>query len=90
MAAQTKLGDPKAAAAALLKVVDAEQPPLRVLSGVAPTHMVKNLYAERLQTWADWEQVSRRRRRRLTPPGADGEQIAVAADGDLLPPGLRS
>ncbi|GHE98935.1 short-chain dehydrogenase/reductase [Streptomyces spiralis] len=58
MAAQTKLGDPKAAAAALLKVVDAEQPPLRVLFGAAPTRMVKNLYAERLQTWADWEQVS--------------------------------
>ncbi|MER6977137.1 hypothetical protein ABT317_08925 [Streptomyces carpinensis] len=31
---------------------------LRVLFGAAPTHMVKNLYAERLRTWADWEPVA--------------------------------
>ncbi|MFF3631333.1 SDR family NAD(P)-dependent oxidoreductase [Streptomyces sp. NPDC002164] len=58
MAAETKSGDPKAVAAALLKVVDAEQLPLRVLFGAAPTHIVKNLYAERLRTWADWEPVA--------------------------------
>ncbi|GAA3191304.1 MULTISPECIES: SDR family oxidoreductase [Streptomyces] len=54
----TKYGDPKAAAAALLKVVDAEQPPLRVLFGAAPHDLVKQAYAERLRTWADWESVS--------------------------------
>ncbi|MGW0083641.1 hypothetical protein [Streptomyces sp. NPDC003393] len=43
-------GDPTAASAALLKGADVEQSPLRVLSGAAPPHMVKNLYAERLQT----------------------------------------
>ncbi|MFF8772192.1 SDR family oxidoreductase [Kitasatospora sp. NPDC015120] len=50
-------GDPKAAAA-LLKVVDAEEPPLRILFGAMPVDFVKGLYAQRLQTWADWEQVS--------------------------------
>lgn len=54
----TKYGDPKAAATALLEVVDAEQPPLRVLFGAAPHHLVKQVYAERLRTWADWERVS--------------------------------
>ncbi|MEU6573438.1 SDR family oxidoreductase [Streptomyces sp. NPDC046805] len=58
MAAQSKSGDPKAAAAALLKVVDAEQPPLRVLFGAGPIHLVKDVYTQRLQTWADWEPVS--------------------------------
>ncbi|GII32944.1 SDR family NAD(P)-dependent oxidoreductase [Planotetraspora mira] len=52
------VGDPEAASLALLQIVDAEQPPLRVLFGSSPTHLVKNLYAQRLQTWADWEHVS--------------------------------
>jgi NAD(P)-dependent dehydrogenase (short-subunit alcohol dehydrogenase family) len=43
---------------AILKVVDAEQPPLRVLFGEQPTHIVKDLYAKRLATWAEWEPVS--------------------------------
>jgi len=51
-------GDPVAAASALLKVVDSDQPPLRVLFGSAPTQMVKHIYAQRLQTWAEWEHVS--------------------------------
>ncbi|MCU1524901.1 MAG: putative oxidoreductase [Microbacteriaceae bacterium] len=50
--------DPKGVGPAILKVVDAEQPPLRVLFGVAPTHIVKGLYAKRLETWAAWEEVS--------------------------------
>ncbi|MGW3513675.1 SDR family NAD(P)-dependent oxidoreductase [Streptomyces sp. NPDC000994] len=65
----TKYGDPKAAATALLEVVDAEQPPLRVLFGAAPHHLVKQVYAERLRTWADRAGL-RRRRRRLTPLAA--------------------
>ncbi|SHN15556.1 SDR family oxidoreductase [Cryptosporangium aurantiacum] len=54
----TKAGDPAAAAQALLKVVDADEPPLRVLFGDMPTKLVKGLYAKRLQTWAEWETVS--------------------------------
>ncbi len=51
-------GDPVAAGPALLQIVDAEQPPLRVLFGSQPTQLVKHIYAQRLQTWADWEHVS--------------------------------
>lgn len=51
-------GDPKAAGKAMLQVVDAEQPPLRVLFGTMPTQMVPHLYAQRLKTWKDWEEVS--------------------------------
>jgi len=51
-------GDPKAAGRAILKVVDAELPPLRVFFGTVPTQMVPHLYAQRLKTWKDWEEVS--------------------------------
>src|SRR6202042_1374353 len=43
-------GDPKASAAAVLKVVDAEQPPLRVFFGTAPLELAKADYEERLRT----------------------------------------
>ncbi|ATB33464.1 hypothetical protein [Melittangium boletus] len=45
-------------ARALLKVVDAEKPPLRVLFGQMPTKLVQHLYTQRLKTWGEWEQVS--------------------------------
>ncbi|GAA3336242.1 SDR family oxidoreductase [Amorphoplanes nipponensis] len=56
--AGSALGDPAATGAALLQIVDAENPPLRVLFGSQSTELVKHLYAQRLQTWADWEHVS--------------------------------
>ncbi|BCY09198.1 SDR family NAD(P)-dependent oxidoreductase [Actinoplanes sp. L3-i22] len=55
--ANQQAGDPAAAAAALLRVVDADQPPLRVLFGTGLAPMVQHVYADRLATWADWEQV---------------------------------
>ncbi|OHV55345.1 SDR family NAD(P)-dependent oxidoreductase [Pseudofrankia sp. BMG5.36] len=59
MNGQAEVGDPAAAAAALLKVVDAENPPLRVLFGSQPAQVVKYIYEQRLKTWADWEPVAR-------------------------------
>lgn len=56
--AATSSGDPAAAAAALLEVVDAAEPPLRVLFGAMPVQIVKGVYAQRLETWAEWEKVS--------------------------------
>jgi NAD(P)-dependent dehydrogenase (short-subunit alcohol dehydrogenase family) len=50
--------DPKGVGPAMLKIVDAEEPPLRVFFGEEPTVLVKDLYAQRLATWAQWEQVS--------------------------------
>jgi NAD(P)-dependent dehydrogenase (short-subunit alcohol dehydrogenase family) len=52
------LGDPAAAARALLKIVDAENPPLRVIFGTHPYQAAQQVYAERLRTWADWSELS--------------------------------
>jgi NAD(P)-dependent dehydrogenase (short-subunit alcohol dehydrogenase family) len=51
-------GDPKASAAAVLKVVDAEQPPLRVFFGDAPLGLAKADYEQRLRTWEEWQPVA--------------------------------
>lgn len=48
---------PAAAGPALLQIVDAQNPPLRVLFG-AQTQIPQHLYAERLQSWANWEHLS--------------------------------
>jgi NAD(P)-dependent dehydrogenase (short-subunit alcohol dehydrogenase family) len=51
-------GDPNASAAALLKVVDAEEPPLRVFFGEAPLGLAKADYQERLRSWEQWQPVA--------------------------------
>jgi NAD(P)-dependent dehydrogenase (short-subunit alcohol dehydrogenase family) len=51
-------GDPEATAAAILKVVDADNPPLRLLLGTGPLPMIKKLYEGRLNTWNQWAEVS--------------------------------
>ena len=58
-AAAAKRGDPDATGDAILAVVDADTPPLRLLLGEGPTQLVKTLYADRLATWAQWEDVSK-------------------------------
>jgi NAD(P)-dependent dehydrogenase (short-subunit alcohol dehydrogenase family) len=51
-------GDPAAAAQALLTLVDSDNPPLRVLFGQGFYPMLQKVYADRLQTWADWQDLS--------------------------------
>jgi NAD(P)-dependent dehydrogenase (short-subunit alcohol dehydrogenase family) len=51
-------GDPKASAAAVLKVVDADEPPLRVFFGTEPLGMAKADYEQRLRTWEQWQSVA--------------------------------
>ena len=51
-------GDPEATAEAILKVVDAEQPPLRFIFGNTSLPMARATYADRLATWEAWEDVS--------------------------------
>ena len=51
-------GDPSATGPALLKIVDAENPPLRVFFGTSPLHLVPQVYAERLKTWEEWAEIS--------------------------------
>lgn len=52
------LGDPAAAGRALLRLVDAEQPPLRVFFGAQGHPMIQQVYADRLTTWAAWAELS--------------------------------
>ncbi|MEU7837656.1 MULTISPECIES: SDR family NAD(P)-dependent oxidoreductase [unclassified Nonomuraea] len=58
MAGKQPAGDPAAAAQALLKLVDSEKPPLRVMFGVGFYPMLQQAYADRLKTWADWQELS--------------------------------
>ncbi|GAA0246479.1 SDR family NAD(P)-dependent oxidoreductase [Saccharothrix mutabilis subsp. mutabilis] len=58
VAGEQPAGDPVAAARALLKLVDAENPPLRVLFGQGFYPMVKQAYADRLRTWEAWQDLS--------------------------------
>lgn len=58
-ASSVEQGDPQATGRAILAVVDAEDPPLRILLGDRPTHTVKEVYAEKLATWERWGHVSR-------------------------------
>ncbi|MET8981079.1 SDR family NAD(P)-dependent oxidoreductase [Streptomyces sp. NPDC004539] len=43
---------------ALLKLVDADNPPLRVFFGTLPHQLVPQVYAERLKTWEEWAELS--------------------------------
>jgi NAD(P)-dependent dehydrogenase (short-subunit alcohol dehydrogenase family) len=51
-------GDPVASAEAVLRVVDAEDPPLRVFFGTAPLGIAEQDYERRLATWREWQPVS--------------------------------
>ena len=51
-------GDPKASAAAVLRIVDAENPPLRCFFGSAPLGIAEQDYASRLATWREWQDVA--------------------------------
>jgi len=48
-------GNPQATAEAVLKIVDAENPPLRFILGSTGLPMVRAAYADRLATWEAWE-----------------------------------
>ncbi len=51
-------GKPEATRSAILKVVDAEQPPLRVFFGKAPLGIAERDYESRLATWREWQPVA--------------------------------
>ncbi len=56
--ANVERGDPEATAEAILKLVDAENPPLRLGLGTSILPRARAAYAERLETWEAWEDVS--------------------------------
>ena len=51
-------GDPAATRAAILQLVDAEHPPLRVFLGDGPLATAVTDYESRLATWREWEWLS--------------------------------
>jgi NAD(P)-dependent dehydrogenase (short-subunit alcohol dehydrogenase family) len=52
------LGDPIATWPAIARVVDSDNPPLRLLLG-DNLPMVRQIYGERMKTWEEWEAVSK-------------------------------
>lgn len=52
------IGEPGAAARALLKLVDAEAPPLRAFFGTLPTMIAPQIYKDRLATWEAWKSLA--------------------------------
>ena len=51
-------GEPAATRTAILTVVDADKPPLRLFLGTAPLQIATADYESRLSTWREWESVS--------------------------------
>ncbi len=51
-------GDPKATPAALFKLIDSDEPPIRLLLGSTPLPIIREVYAKRLNTWENWADVS--------------------------------
>ncbi len=43
----------------MLKVVDADEPPLRIFLGAAPLGIATADYASRIKTWEQWDDVSK-------------------------------
>ncbi len=53
-----KRGDPEATSEAVFQLVDAPEPPLRLILGSEGVPWLRGVYAERLATWEAWEAVS--------------------------------
>jgi NAD(P)-dependent dehydrogenase (short-subunit alcohol dehydrogenase family) len=51
-------GDPEATGPAILKVVDSQDPPLRIFFGSSGLPMTRAEYARRIATWEKWNDVS--------------------------------
>jgi NAD(P)-dependent dehydrogenase (short-subunit alcohol dehydrogenase family) len=51
-------GDPAATGPAILKVVDAKEPPLRIFFGSGGLPMTRAEYARRVEAWEKWNPIS--------------------------------
>lgn len=52
------MGKPEATADAILQVIEAKKPPLRLLLGNTPFRMIEPTYQQRLETWKAWQPTS--------------------------------
>jgi hypothetical protein len=50
-------GDPQSTVGAVFKIVDADEPPLHIIFG-PNLATVRQVYAERLKSWEQWEAVA--------------------------------
>jgi NAD(P)-dependent dehydrogenase (short-subunit alcohol dehydrogenase family) len=53
-----KRGEPSATRQAILQIVDADEPPLRVFFGSGPLEVIKKEYAARIAEWERWDDVA--------------------------------
>ncbi|MET8877807.1 SDR family NAD(P)-dependent oxidoreductase [Nocardia sp. NPDC004604] len=51
-------GDPAAAGRALVEIVESANPPLRVFFGSQGSQIVSQIYTDRLETWATWQDLA--------------------------------
>ena len=58
-AAPAGRGDPEATGPAILAIVDADEPPLRIFFGIGPLDIIRAEYAQRIETWERWDDLSR-------------------------------
>ena len=54
------IGDPEATGPAILELVDAEDPPLRIFFGANPLDLMRDEYARRVEAWERWDDLSKR------------------------------
>lgn len=57
-AVRSRRGDPQATGPAILEIVDAENPPLRVFFGDGPLGIIREEYARRIAVWEEWAELS--------------------------------
>ncbi|WCN80135.1 SDR family oxidoreductase [Micromonospora sp. LH3U1] len=63
--------EPRLAAEALLRLVDSDDPPLRLLLGSMVYDLAFDISRRRMDTWAGWEQVSRDAEQAVAAPGPE-------------------
>lgn len=51
-------GKPEATVPAILQLIDSENPPLRLFLGKIGLPKTERVYAQKLQTWRDWQEIS--------------------------------
>jgi NAD(P)-dependent dehydrogenase (short-subunit alcohol dehydrogenase family) len=59
-ARQVTPGDPDATGPAILEIVDADEPPLRVFFGSAGLGMTREEYERRIASWEEWDALAQR------------------------------
>ncbi|PTA43066.1 SDR family oxidoreductase [Micromonospora sp. RP3T] len=64
--------EPRLAAEALLRLVDSDDPPLRLLLGSMVYDLAFDIARRRMDTWAGWERVSRAAEHAVPAPGTAG------------------